>query len=80
MPKPKTLPPKTAVLTPAYGRDYKSAEAARRDFDADKDFVLNDPTSKWFGKYINYHQVIEAGYDSVEIRFNGKADLTFFNL
>lgn len=30
------------TLTPAYGRDYKSAEAAVKDFYAGKDFYAND--------------------------------------
>ena len=29
------------VLTPAYGRDYKSAKDAVADFNAGKDFVVN---------------------------------------
>lgn len=29
------------VLTPAYGRDYKSLASMQADFDAGKDFLLN---------------------------------------
>ena len=28
------------TISPAYGRDYKSAKAARSDFDAGKDFKM----------------------------------------
>jgi len=31
------------VLTPAFGRDYSSAAAAKADFVSGKDFVLNTP-------------------------------------
>lgn len=31
------------TLTPAYGRDYKSAAAAKADFFAKKDFVGTNP-------------------------------------
>lgn len=43
-------------VTPAYGRDYKSAAAAQTDWDANKDFILNDPTSRYDGKPINKEQ------------------------
>ena len=39
------------TLTPAYGRDYPSAKAAKADYLAGKDFVLNDITSPYDGKY-----------------------------
>ena len=45
------------TLTPAYGRDYKSAKAAKADFDAGKDFVLNDISSPWDGRPINKHDL-----------------------
>lgn len=32
------------VLTPAYGRDYTTAKAAKSDFEAGKDFFLNSVT------------------------------------
>ena len=31
------------TLTPAYGRDYKSGKALKEDWDANKDFVINNP-------------------------------------
>ena len=31
----------SGTLTPAYGRDYKSAKEVKADFVAGKDFVLN---------------------------------------
>ena len=49
-------------VTPAYGRDYKSAKAAQADWAADKDFVIQDFMSPWDGKPINRSQAVEAGY------------------
>jgi hypothetical protein len=36
------------TLTPAYGRDYKSAAAARADLAAGKDFVFSDYKSQGY--------------------------------
>ena len=38
------------TLRPAYGRDFNSAEEARADFAAGRDFILSDPRSPWDGK------------------------------
>jgi hypothetical protein len=46
------------TVSPAYGRDYRSAEAAIADWDAGKDFILRYPLSA--GTYINKPQV-ESG-------------------
>ena len=41
-----------ASLTPAYGRDYTNAADAFADFTSGtKDFVFNDISSRWDGKY-----------------------------
>lgn len=45
------------TLTPAYNRDYKSKDAVLADFDANKDFIINDPTSRWDGKPVNKEQL-----------------------
>jgi hypothetical protein len=46
------------TLVPALGRDYKSRAEVLADFNANKDFVLEDPRSRWDGKYINREQLI----------------------
>ncbi len=46
-----------ATLTPAYGRDYTSRKAALADWEADKDFILNDIFSPWDGKPVNRSQL-----------------------
>ncbi len=40
-------------VVPAYGRDYKSAKAVKADWDAGKDFQINDMSSRDDGRYIN---------------------------
>jgi len=40
-------------LIPAYGRDYKSAKAVKADFDANKDFLIVDLGSRYYGKLVN---------------------------
>lgn len=53
-------------LTPAYGRDYTTAEAARSDLLAGKDFVTPS------GRYINKAGLQEAGLggQGVEVRYD----------
>jgi hypothetical protein len=41
------------TVVPAYGRDYKSAKAVRADWDAGKDFQINDMSSRDDGRYVN---------------------------
>lgn len=38
------------TLTPAYGRDYNSIKAVITDLESNKDFILNDFTSRYDGK------------------------------
>jgi len=45
------------TLTPAYGRDYTSKAKALADLKANKDFIINDITSRWDGKPINLEQI-----------------------
>jgi len=41
------------TLVPAYGRDYTSAKAVKADWDAGKDFIIRDISSRYDGSYIN---------------------------
>lgn len=49
----------TAYITvcPAYGRDYKSKKAVVADFEAEKDFIIQDVFSPYAGKPINRQQL-----------------------
>jgi len=60
------------TLTPAYGRDYKSAKAAIADYDAGKDFVLNKP---WGNQLINKQQCVAEGM-KVNIRYASMRKIT----
>jgi len=57
------------TLSPAYGRDYKSLKAVKADFDADKDFIIEDIVSQWCGKPANKTALKQAGERSVQIRY-----------
>jgi len=54
-----------ATITPAYGRDYKSAKEAVADFEANKDFCLQPS-----GQYINKEQI--ATGIIVQIRYKNQ--------
>ena len=56
------------TLTPAYGRDYKSAKAAKADYDAGKDFIVASFQDPWDGKPVNKEQLTDQS--PVNIRFN----------
>ena len=62
------------TLTPAYGRDYKSAAAAVADLQSGKDFILADFSSPWDGMPINKRD-IPAG-TTVRIRFASLRKIT----
>jgi hypothetical protein len=62
------------TLTPAYGRDYKTAKAAKADFEANKDFILNEYGSPWDGKPVNKEQ-IPAG-SNIQLRYAGLRKVT----
>lgn len=38
------------TVVPAYGRDYKSKAEAVADWEAGKDFIVQDISSRWDGK------------------------------
>lgn len=68
-------------LTPAYGRNYKSAKAVREDFEKNLDFKTAD------GKYINLVNIIDdikhnpnKWPDEIEIRYNNLRSLVMINL
>jgi hypothetical protein len=56
-------------LTPSYGRTYKSKAAVQADWDAGKDFTIQDVTSPWDGKQINKGDAEKEG-GTFNIRYN----------
>lgn len=49
------------TVTPAYGRDYKSAKAVKADWDAGKDFTVADFFSPWDGMKVNREDATREG-------------------
>jgi len=59
------------TLTPAYGRDYKTAKAAKADFHAGKDFIVADISDPDDGRYVNKEQLTGDNTPRyLNIRFN----------
>jgi hypothetical protein len=56
------------TVTPACGRDYNSAKAAKAGWNAGEDFILQDFGNPYDGKPINRTQADAEGY-SVNLRF-----------
>ena len=57
------------TVTPAYGRDYKSAKAAKADWNEGKDFMIADVMHPDCGRYVNKPQIT---HEKVRIRFDSK--------
>ena len=70
----------TATLTPAYGRDYKSAKAVKEALASGADFVLNDMSSQWDGRYANVQSLREGGYRTVNVRYAGNRKVMVYNV
>lgn len=64
----------TMTITPAYGRDYKTAKAAKADYHTNKDFIVADFHSPWDGKPVNKEQLTDERH--VIIRFNNLRKVT----
>mgnify|MGYP003977255775 FL=1 len=59
------------TLVPAYGRDYKSKREVIEAWDAGKDFIIQDMSSRWDGKPINKSDAKSSGIQNVNIRYKG---------
>lgn len=59
----------TTTVTPAYGRDYKTAKAAKADWADNKDFIINDMFNPYDGKPINKSDA-DRSKITILIRFN----------
>lgn len=57
------------TVTPAYGRDYKSAKEVKADWKAGKDFVIADIMHPNCGAYVNIED-IENTSETVMVRYN----------
>ena len=63
------------TLTPAYGRDYKSAKDVKADWDANKDFVIADIFGGNCGLPVNKEQLVGKSI-TVNIRYANEAKVT----
>lgn len=57
------------TLVPAYGRDYKSKKAVQADWDAGKDFLIQDISSPHDGRYINKEDAASLKGTTFNIRY-----------
>jgi hypothetical protein len=64
------------TVTPANGRDYKSAKAAREDWNNNLDFILQAPRDRFDGKPINKRSADAAGL-TVHIRYGRLRKIIF---
>jgi hypothetical protein len=64
----------TWILTPAYGREYKTPNAAIADFESGKDFVVHaTPSGPIRPTYCSKRDI--PSNDRVNIRYNRKSDV-----
>ena len=56
------------TVIPAYGLDYKSKAEVQADWDANKDFQIQDISCPWNGSYINKDQMQKG--DKFSIRYH----------
>lgn len=65
------------TITPAYGRDYKNLKDLKKDFEENKDFILNTP----FGStYINREGLIDLGKKEVQARYSKLTKVTILKV
>lgn len=55
------MPTKTVTVIPAYGRDYKSKAAVLADYEAGKDFIVQDFFSGEDGRAVNKEDAEREG-------------------
>ena len=70
---------KWVTMIPAYGRDYHSAKAVRKDFEANKDFIIEDISSPYDGRPVN-RQDLRATGASARIRYNKLRKIVMLDL
>jgi hypothetical protein len=65
------------TVTPAYGRDYKSAKDAKADWEAGKDFVYQDISSQWHGKNCSIRDFKRT--DKLQLRYKKMTQIVIVN-
>lgn len=64
------------TVVPAYGRDYKSAKAVKADWDAGKDFQIQDMSSPDNGRYVSNRDLEGTNIDTVKVRYKRLTQVT----
>ena len=62
------------TITPAYGRDYKTAKAAKSDWKDGKDFIITDFSHPYDGKPLSIRDATPG--QKFMIRFNRLTKIT----
>ena len=57
------------TVSGAYGRDYKTLEQAKKDWEAHKDFTILSVDGFFGGKYINIEDAERFGISEVWLRY-----------
>jgi hypothetical protein len=65
-----------ATLSPGYGRDYTSGQAAQKDFEAGKDFMIHAPPEH-MGRYCSIRDFVPNA--KVRIRYAKLHHVVIFN-
>ena len=58
------------TLSPDYGRDYKSQQQVKADWDAEKDSIIEIFINPDAGKLCNKQDIRRSGKAMVQIRYN----------
>lgn len=72
------------TVSPAYGRDYKSKKALVTDWEANKDFIVEDVMNNWIllvqwcGKPINKQDAVKGGIITIKARYGKMRKVTTF--
>jgi hypothetical protein len=65
------------ILIPAYCRDYKTADEVKADWEAGKDFIIMNVTSRWCGKPCSIRDYKDGVPEGSYIRYKNKTEITF---
>ncbi len=67
------------ILTPAYGKDYKSLRAAQEDFDKGVDFYLVSVTNGFAG-YCSIRDFDPSVQKTIQLRYKNKREVGFLKI
>jgi len=68
------------ILSPAYGRTYRSRAEVARAFEANQDFIIRDFGHPYEGKPVNKPQLQADGVRKITFRFHNDRKVFNYNL